>query len=184
MNDTALGDRVASEKSVSQPTCPLTFYGIAHDGRCVMPSKPRKISWTEAENGCWNCTSHPKDRLGYCRIQIDGKKMLVHRFLYEQLFGELDPKIFVCHKCDNPSCLNPEHLFAGTDLDNIRDCFAKGRMPLGSKRAFAKLKEADIKIIHALCESGISQSRIAERFGVCQSLISMINRGKIWRHIV
>jgi hypothetical protein len=149
-----------------------------------MPSKPRKISWAEAENGCWNCTSHSKDKLGYCRIQMDGKKMLVHRLLYEQLFGELDPEIFVCHRCDNPSCLNPEHLFAGTGVDNIQDCLAKGRMPLGSNRAFAKLKEADIKPIRAFCKERIPQVEIAKRFGVSQSLIAMINNGKIWRHVV
>jgi len=78
-------------------------------------------------NGCWNWMGNKQD--GYGRISYKDKMRLVHRLAaFTWLDFDLDSKILVCHKCDNPSCFNPEHLFLGTDKDNIRDAANKGRM--------------------------------------------------------
>jgi len=68
------------------------------------------------------------DKWGYARVSVEGKGgILAHRLAYECAYGPFDPEMKVCHSCDNPSCMNPEHLFLGTQLDNMHDMFAKGR---------------------------------------------------------
>lgn len=76
--------------------------------------------------GCWNYTAY-KNADGYGRMRANGKKVLAHRFSYENKFGSIPSGLLVCHKCDNPSCVNPDHLFLGTDLDNVRDSIKKNR---------------------------------------------------------
>jgi hypothetical protein len=86
-------------------------------------------AWTRFEptTGCvlWTGSMCP---LGYARTWWRGKAgVLVHRVAYEQVYGPFDPSLNVCHRCDTPSCVNPDHLFLGTQKDNLRDMFAKGR---------------------------------------------------------
>lgn len=64
---------------------------------------------------------------GYRQVFFDGRRVLVHRLAYEQVHGAFDASLKVCHSCDTPSCVNPKHLFLGTQKDNLRDMFAKGR---------------------------------------------------------
>ena len=79
------------------------------------------------ETGCIEYTRY-KNKHGYGRLRAGGKKVLAHRLSYEHSHGAIPDGIIICHKCDNPSCINPEHLFAGTHLDNARDAIAKGRV--------------------------------------------------------
>ncbi len=78
------------------------------------------------KNGCWEFQGYLNS--GYGRRRFNGEKMLVHRFVYQEIFGAIPEKMLICHKCDNPSCINPLHLFIGTNLDNVRDAVNKGRM--------------------------------------------------------
>lgn len=91
--------------------------------------------------------------------------------------------MFVCHRCDNPPCINPDHLFLGTNYDNVADKLKKGRHRTirGSDRTDAKLTEADVLEIRAA--SGISQQKLAEKYGVHQVLISKIKKGERWGHV-
>jgi hypothetical protein len=77
-------------------------------------------------SGCWavNCWHKPD---GYARLRFKGKKMLAHRLAYLLATGKDPGELQVCHKCDNPGCVNPEHLFLGTGKDNVKDCITKGR---------------------------------------------------------
>ena len=88
---------------------------------------PGKIlhRYTVNENGCWIYKGSLHS--GYSQIMIGGKNLLVHRVAYELLVGPIPPKMLVCHKCDVRNCINPGHLFIGTQSDNIQDCIKKGR---------------------------------------------------------
>jgi HNH endonuclease len=80
------------------------------------------------DDGCWLWFG-PKHRQGYGHIKIKGKMHTAHRLMFQYFYG-VDPGEYkVCHTCDTPACVRPNHLFLGTQLDNVRDCIAKGRLP-------------------------------------------------------
>ena len=98
-------------------------------------------------------------------------------------FGAISPHTLVLHKCDNPPCVNPSHLFTGTTAMNVADKMAKQRQPRGSEIATAKLVEADIPRIRHARAAGKTLKEVAADFSVHFSLISLIDRGLIWRHV-
>lgn len=129
----------------------------------------------------WNGTI---DRGGY-GIYYENGPIKAHRYSYKLHKGVIDSEKFVCHRCDIRNCVNPYHLFQGTVLDNNRDKMIKGRC---SKISFPKesnpmaklsLKEViEIREIYAF--GGISQSLIAEAYGITQPTVWAIVRGKLW----
>lgn len=133
--------------------------------------------------GCWNWAKY-KMKYGYGVIKVDGKSQLAHRISYLSFKGPLD-QLFVCHKCDNPSCVNPEHLFLGTNQDNINDKVAKNRQSKvgqakGILHSLAKLTEADVLAIRQSTES---QKKLAVQYNTTQSNISLIKNKHSWSHI-
>lgn len=96
----------------------------------LMPLTQRFWRKVERSDGCWLWTGVRTGR-GYGRIQQGGlekrKALLVHRLSWELHFGAIPAGLVVCHKCDVPLCVRPDHLFLGTQRDNIADCIAKGR---------------------------------------------------------
>ena len=135
------------------------------------------------DTGCWIWAGNSTDR-GYGQIIIRGKKYYAHRVMYEQTFNvTLDKKDVICHVCDNPSCVNPEHLFRGTQADNLRDMARKGRSTKGEKNSRAKLSEGQVKIIKHAIKQNWSDEQIAERFEVCRQTINLIRNGKRWSHV-
>lgn len=81
---------------------------------------------TGSKEQCWFWTGF-KDRDGYGSVTVDKKSTRSHRWIFEQFYGQIPVGWFVCHTCDNPSCVNPFHLFPGTHTDNVRDSISKGR---------------------------------------------------------
>lgn len=112
------------------------------------------------------------------------KNYLAHRFAWAEVHGEIPAGMFVCHKCDRPSCINVDHLFLGTHADNMADMRAKGRgnKAKGSANNKAKLHEVDIPMIREMLRTGWSLRSIAKLFGVGQATIWDIKKGKIWAH--
>ncbi len=123
-------------------------------------------------------------RIGRGRHQVS---MSAHRASYELFIGPIPAGLWVLHRCDNPPCVNPVHLFLGTGKDNTQDCIAKGRFIVGDHRGerhgMVKLKDADIPVIRARRAAGEKLAVIAADFCVDQSLVSLIALRKIWRHI-
>lgn len=110
-----------------------------------------------------------------------GSGIAAHRFAYELANGPIPDGLVVCHACDNPPCVNPAHLWTGTQRDNIADSIAKGRTDhKGESNAAAKLTESEVRTIREMYESGRSQKWLAGLFGVTQANISMIVIGDTW----
>ena len=131
---------------------------------------------------CWPWIGSTNQQ-GYGQIR-DGTARLASRVAWEMHTGASVPEdLFVLHRCDNPPCVNPAHLFLGTLADNNRDMREKGRGCRGEKAPTAKLTEADVRNIRAQVSRGEDQGRLASAFSVSQSTISLIAAGKRWRHI-
>lgn len=148
-----------------------------------MPLKERLAFRSEPQpNGCIHFIGF-RDKNGYGRIRIGGRKgesRLAHRISYEIAYGEIPDGLCLCHKCDNPSCINPEHLFVGTHADNMEDAAKKGRMRRGEEKSISKLKEVDIPIIRA---DPRPQHVIAKDYGVSQTVIGDVKLRVTWKHV-
>jgi hypothetical protein len=131
------------------------------------------------QTGCWDWTA-TKDSEGYGRITGDGGPM-AHRVSYKLRRGPIPDGQHVLHRCDNPSCVNPDHLFLGTNADNIADKVAKGRQHGGGAHGRGRLTKADVIAIRA--SVGVPQHALGKQYGVCRALISYIRAGKLWAHV-
>lgn len=137
--------------------------------------------------GCWEWAKY-RNAKGYGSVWYKGSMRLAHRVSYETFNGEIPDKLFVLHKCDNPSCINPGHLFLGTNQDNMDDKMEKGRHKVGnlkgSEHGASKLTDSNVRIIKALlAKTGMVQHNIATFFGVSDATISFIKSGNRWRHL-
>lgn len=133
-------------------------------------------------NGCW-IWKRNKNEFGYGQFTVDGSKVAAHRYSWERSNGAIADGMWVLHKCDTPSCVNPLHLFLGTHADNMLDCRTKGRTAAGGRGRPTKLTASDVEIIRSLISDGLPHSLIANRFSVSRSTVTAINRGKSWKHI-
>lgn len=113
------------------------------------------------------------------------KNGLAHRFAWELSFGNIPKGNYVCHKCDNPPCCNPEHLFLGEQIDNMRDMVSKGRGydKSGENNPKAKLSENDVLNIYKMYKRGLSGYKISKLFYVSETQINYILRGLSWGHL-
>lgn len=126
---------------------------------------------------CWLWTAFVNKK-GYGTIRISrGSMGMAHRVSWLLTYGEIPNGLHVLHKCDNPPCVNPEHLFLGTALDNNRDREAKGRgvRLYGSDHGMSKVTAVEVETIRNLYATGqYLQRELAEKFGICQSQVSNI----------
>jgi len=153
--------------------------------RCKTVKERILKNTTPQENGCWLWNLY-KNKEGYGSIKVDGFVQLVHRESYKAFCGPIPDSLCVCHSCDNPSCCNPDHLWLGTVAENNTDKVKKNRQSLvgqkpGMAHTLAKLTDTDVVYIR---QQQISQAKLAEQFGVTQSLISNIKARKLWKHIL
>jgi len=137
--------------------------------------------------GCWIWTGSIRtasraNNLVYGSICLNGKVKLAHRASWEIHNGTIPDGKIICHSCDNPKCVNPEHLWVGTQKDNIQDAWRKGRgkgnvLP-GENHPNAKLTKLNVKEIR---ESDMIGIELAKKFNVSKATISMIKNNKLWR---
>lgn len=165
----------------------------------------RKVN-VRSPGECWEWTAQ-RQHFGYGQFKMrDGRKRTAHKFAIEAATGPVPAGMFVLHKCDNPPCCNPSHLFLGTPADNMRDMWAKGRASnanhpgnaealkawraanpaafTGASHPSAKLTEADVVEIRAALASGATGVSLAKRYNVSNDTISAIRTRKKWRHVV
>lgn len=133
---------------------------------------------------CWVWT-RCLDKDGYGQFQVLGE-CKAHRVSYRLLVGEIPKGMKVLHKCDNPSCVNPAHLFLGTNDDNMKDMSNKGRAAKGETNGNSKLTKADVLEIRARYKprhKRDGRGHLAVEFGVEEYYITHIIRRKVWKHI-
>ena len=110
---------------------------------------------------------------GYGKIKYQQKYYSVHRLIYEYYKGDIPDGLFVCHTCDNPSCMNPDHLFLGTCKENIRDSVKKGRHSSVKPKKISQKQKQEISYLYSL---GLSQTDISKKYDCSQVRISQIIR--------
>lgn len=131
--------------------------------------------------GCW-IWNGPRDNQGYGKLCWGANTHKAHRISYQLYVGEIGA-LHVLHRCDNPKCVNPDHLFSGTHADNMRDKTLKGRAigaHAGELHHKAKLKAADVLEMRG---SDLSQAQLARKFQVAKRTVSDVLLRKCWRHI-
>jgi hypothetical protein len=133
---------------------------------------------------CWLWRSVlDKDGYGKMKISSSSKQIFVHRLSWMIHFGEIPEGLLVCHKCDNRECVNPDHLFLGTNAENSSDMVRKNRQAKGESNGNSKLTIEQVIEIRNLRLSGMTLVRLGEMFGVHYSIISDIDRRVTWKHV-
>ena len=145
----------------------------------ILPHSYRK--WrSEQSQECWIWTGANNGK-GYGQVTFDGKRQLAHRVIWQVFRGEIPEGKFVCHTCDTPACVNPDHLFLGTNADNIKDSYNKGRSnQQGEHNGNRKLTSEQVSEIRASSESC---RVLARRFGIGKSQVSNIKTGVKWTNL-
>lgn len=141
--------------------------------------------WNNVEktDTCWVWV-RARNRSGYGRTGAHGAPRLAHRVSYEMAHGAIPDGLMVCHKCDNPPCVRPDHLFLGTAKDNVRDAQEKGRLPVAKPRV-PKLRIRPQKLtpefVRFIRSSSLSARELATMSGVVPHTIRDIRRGTTWK---
>ena len=137
------------------------------------------------ESGCWIWMGGlHNDGYGRFSASFKGPRILAHRYAFERKHGEIPARMLICHRCDVPACVNPDHLFLGTVIDNNRDRSLKQRSARGEKSGKAKLTADQVLEIRAAAvkrNGGIYD--LARKFSVSHYTIRDIRRGRNWEHL-
>jgi hypothetical protein len=165
-------------------------------------SKPvRAIQYIINGNGCHIVVSH-KAHNGYARVRIANKLMFMHRYIWEKYNGVIPAGLVVCHSCDEPLCINVDHLFLGTPQDNIKDMNTKGRHFIwtperraklgkknkghfarkGSDNPRSKLTEEIVRLLRT-SERKVSIKKLCEKYAVSENTIYSIWRRRTWKDV-
>lgn len=132
------------------------------------------------EADCWLWKGATGGR-GYGAFSLEGRSHAASRVSWMLYRGEIPEGLDACHTCDTPLCVNPNHLFLGTDKDNHDDCVKKGRDIAGEKTYNAKLTESDVREIRS---STATIRSVAVQKGICPAQAWRIKHGERWKHVV
>jgi hypothetical protein len=200
-------------KEDRRPTCPQCGQPIELRGRRFCGPRCRKAAritvadrfWSKVDTSgeCW-IWAGARSTAGYGQITIEGRPTYAHRLSYEWAHGAIPDGLLVCHRCDTPACVHPDHLFAGTESDNRRDMVSKGRhrparlsgeqhwtrrkpgqLARGERVGGAILTEAQVLEMRRLYDEGIVTDRLelSHIFTTHKDNVSRIVRRQSWRHL-
>jgi hypothetical protein len=179
---------------------------VSDETREILYSKLPIRFWvkTELTETCWMWCGAKHGNNGYGCFFWQGKNVTISRLVWWLLHGEIPVRMVVCHKCDNPLCFNPSHLFIGTMKDNLQDASRKGRCAMqtqpekmreaikngprpnyarGSRQGQSKLNETQVKVIKAALRSGAGMKALARMFQVGATTIQDIAGNRRWKHV-
>lgn len=149
------------------------------DGRKVRP-----IVYTVSETGCWICTSHSRRKeAGYIQVTRNQIHQNMTRLIWEHFHGSPPGEKLVCHTCDYPPCINPEHLFLGTTQENATDMVQKGRSLQGERNPATQLSSVQVLDIRRRFRAGETLKRLAKEFGLDHVSICLITTRKTWTNL-
>lgn len=133
-------------------------------------------------SGCWLWMGYTDKKMGYGMFWLDGTMHLSHRIAYALFKGPIVDDLHVLHRCDVPCCVNPAHLWLGTNAQNVKDKVAKGRgaSMKGERHPGAKLDEVTVRFIRESLESSRS---LAKKIGIDRTTVGYIRKGKLWSHV-
>jgi HNH endonuclease len=153
-------------------------------GRPATPLPVRFWRFVLKADGCWRWCGR-RNAQGYGSIREGASHTMAHRLSWRLHNGDIPAGMLVLHKCDNPPCVNPAHLFLGTSLDNAKDRDAKGRhwAPRGEQRKSARFTDAERTQIKAVIRYSRPQWKIAALYGLKQSTVSNVSTGETWRWV-
>ena len=168
------------------------------DMRALKPQADRFWAKVEKSDGCWLWT-RSRHKFGYGYLRTGSVTLLAHRVSYELNVGPIPAGMHVLHSCDNPPCVNPDHLHLGTQADNMRECQERGRtprgdhhssrthpssVPRGESHSASKLSVDAVLEIRRLHGDGVTTGRtLAQRFGVTEPTICDVVYRRSWKHL-
>lgn len=144
--------------------------------------------WTVTESGCWEYRG-PRFAKGYGQVKVNGQPCLVHRESFKHFVGEIPEGLIIRHTCDNPPCMNPQHLIPGTDKQNAEDREERGRTARGDRGRGLLTDQQVMAIRHHLNQfterisRGREMSKLAEEYGVSKSTIGQVYRRRRYAHV-
>lgn len=193
---------LSTQRGCAVEGCRRPFYGLGYcqlhydrQRRCGKLEEPLYTTYKNASleekmrlgappgrpDECW-VWQRSLTSCGYPRTSHRGdRNIMIHRLAYEIHRGPIPPGLSVCHRCDNPKCVNPNHLFLGTVTDNQRDKFWKGRHPRCGTHGRARMTDDEARMVRATAKCPDDYRRFAKRFGVGYGTIYNLVVGKSWR---
>lgn len=166
-------DKVFSKKHREQIFCSATCRNRARY------KEPIERFWsyvqTQGDNNCWLWIGSRDTPQGYGRFRLNNRKVRAHRFAYQITIGEIPKGMDVLHRCDIKFCVNPNHLYLGTDNDNARDSAVRNRLR-------TKVSRDQVDQIRKLATSGVSHRKIASLFSISPSAVDDIVSYHSWKH--
>lgn len=161
----------------------LIFYCLCY-GLAMLKLRHRLAQYIDVRKAapCWLWTGSTAGK-GYGKLRWRGRVVGAHRASYRAWKGHIPEGLHVCHRCDNPWCVKPEHLFLATNRENMQDALKKGRLMTGERATHAKLTEEDVREMRKRWCRMATVEKLAGHFGVSEGTVHNIVSGRSWRHL-